>query len=82
MSPGARRLQLYYRNGCHLCEDMLGQLQALDVQVDVVDVDRDPALRARYHALVPVLADGENEICRYFLDQVAVGRWIDSLGAA
>ncbi len=81
VTNAARRLRLYYRHGCHLCEDMLGQLHELGVAVDVVDVDREPELRARYQVLVPVLADGEAEICRYFLDQVALKGWIDSQSA-
>jgi len=60
---------------------MLWPLRGLGVEVDVVDVDRDPVLRARYQAWVAVLADGDAQVCRYFLDQVAVKRWVDSQGA-
>ncbi len=79
MSTGPRRLQLYYRHGCHLCEDMLGQLLGLGADlrfsVDLIDVDGDSGLQARYQVLVPVLTDGDTEICRYFLDEVALRRW-------
>jgi thioredoxin reductase (NADPH) len=74
-----RRLQLYYRHGCHLCEDMLRELlplrEELGIEVEVVDVDADRELQARYDALVPVLADRGRELCRYFLDPAAVRRW-------
>ena len=73
------RLQLYYRHGCHLCEDMLRDLlplrEELGIQVEVVDVDAVRELQVRYDALVPVLADGPRELCRYFLDPAAVRRW-------
>jgi hypothetical protein len=72
----------YSRSYCHLCEDMLAALQAfmarqgLAYTVDVVDVDADPALVARYDELVPVLvaAPGGIELCHYFLDEAALRR--------
>jgi thioredoxin reductase (NADPH) len=41
-------------------------------RLDVIDVDTDPALEARYDELVPVLLLGETEICHYFLDETKV----------
>ncbi len=66
------KLILYSRSWCHLCEDMLAALEALrgefSFEVEVLDVDADPALEAKYDELVPVLeADGQ-ELCHYFLD--------------
>ena len=66
-------LTLYSRTYCHLCDDMLAALEALRgefvFEVDVVDVDTDPALEAQYDELVPVLVDKDGvELCRYFLD--------------
>lgn len=73
---------LYSRSYCHLCEDMLAALQAFMARegqaytVDVVDVDADPALVARYDELVPVLAaePAGTELCHYFLDEGALRR--------
>jgi hypothetical protein len=66
---------LYSRGYCHLCHDMLEALLALRTPlrpftVDVIDVDADPALVARFDELVPVLfADlAQPELCHYFLD--------------
>jgi thiol-disulfide isomerase/thioredoxin len=74
---------LYSRSYCHLCEDMLVALQALapagqPFAVDVVDVDADPALVARFDELVPVLFGrlDEPELCHYFLDEQAVQRFL------
>ena len=74
---------LYSRSWCHLCEDMLAALQALappgrPFEVDVIDVDADPVLEARFNELVPVLYGqlDEPELCHYFLDEAAVRRYI------
>jgi len=46
--------------------------------LDVIDVDAEPALEARYGERVPVLFAGEpasgNELCHYRLDAAAVER--------
>jgi hypothetical protein len=82
MSP-IHRFTLYSRSYCHLCEDMLAALRAfmahegLAFSIDVIDVDANPALVARFDELVPVLM-GEDpdgpELCHYFLDEAALRR--------
>ena len=71
--PGAAHLVLYGRAYCHLCDDMAAALAALQpalrFTLDVVDVDADPALEARYDELVPVLVRDGIEICHHFLDR-------------
>lgn len=71
-------LTLYVRHGCHLCEDMLAVLDSfadeLAFTVTTIDIDRNPALRARYDTLVPVLALEDRQICHYFLDLDALKR--------
>ena len=68
------RLVLYSRRGCHLCEEMLEDLESLcrDVALEVVDVDRDTALVSRYGTRVPVLVADGREICAGRLDRVAL----------
>lgn len=39
------------------------------VEIHVVDVDHHPALESKWGDKVPVLLDGDEEICHYFLDQ-------------
>jgi hypothetical protein len=70
---------LYSRSYCHLCQDMLDALQLLQTPerpftVEVLDVDADAALVARFDELVPVLyADlDQPELCHYFLDAARV----------
>ena len=78
------KFTLYSRSYCHLCEDMLHALQALAPQgqpfeVDVVDVDADPALVERFDEMVPVLFGrlDEPELCHYFLDEAAVREYLE-----
>ncbi len=85
MTPVVARFTLYSRSYCHLCDDMLTALNALrtDAQpftVDVVDVDADPALVARFDELVPVLYGdlAAPELCHYFLDADAVRAYLES----
>jgi len=48
-------------------------LQArLSFDFEVVDVDRHPALEEKWGEKVPVLLDGEVELCHYHLDPGAV----------
>lgn len=78
------RLKLFSRDYCHLCHDMLAALEALRSEpgmahfnIDVVDVDADPALEAKYDELVPVLVDEEGgELCHYFLDVAKVREYL------
>lgn len=70
------RLTLYGRAGCHLCEDMAAGLDALGVDYETVDIDRDPALKARYDWEVPVLTGPAGEVCRHFWNPAAVREYL------
>lgn len=77
---------LYSRSYCHLCDDMLLALRAMEIveplSINVVDVDAAEAtLLAQYDELVPVLVAAREDqpvqqLCHYFLDEVAVRRFI------
>jgi hypothetical protein len=43
-----------------------------DFEIEVVDVDRDPRLEEKWGDKVPVLLDGDRELCHYYLDAAAV----------
>ena len=66
------KLTVLSREYCHLCHEMIAALQKLrgryEFTIEVVDVDRDPQLEEKWGDKVPVLLDGEREICHYFLD--------------
>jgi glutaredoxin len=60
-----RRVTLYTRVGCHLCEEAERVLReeraATPFHLELVDIDRDPELVRRYGVRVPVVAvDGED----------------------
>ena len=68
-------LTVYSRRGCHLCEQLLEELEPLvrgQADLVVTDIDNDSTLRAQYDTAVPVVACEGREICRYHLDRVAV----------
>lgn len=73
-------LTLFVRVGCHLCEDMAEQLHELfepgSFRLEQIDIDEDLALKARYDVDVPVLVHPDGEICRHFLDPLAVKEWL------
>lgn len=70
------RLRLLSRGYCHLCHEMEAALRPLveefGASLEIVDVDEVPDLLARYDEDVPVLLDGETELCRHRLDPAAV----------
>ncbi len=79
------KFTLYSRSYCHLCDDMLDALHAMQddatrFEVAVVDVDADEALVARFDELVPVLFGDldKPELCHYFLDQAAVRAYVSA----
>jgi hypothetical protein len=41
-----------------------------------VDIDADPALKAKYDWEVPLLFDGDTEICRHQLDLPVFQAWL------
>ncbi len=81
------KLTLLVRAYCHLCDEMSNDLTPLlasgNAAVELIDVDSDPALETRWGDKVPVLLDGDRELCRYRLDAAIVLRWLrDTMVAA
>ncbi|MBA4707061.1 glutaredoxin family protein [Aquitalea aquatica] len=78
------KLTLYFREYCSLCHQMLAELQPWQArhgfELDVVDVDADPILEARFNELVPVLMDGEHQICHWHLDIPALAAHLGEIG--
>ena len=72
----SRQLTVYVRDGCHLCEDMLTDLRQyqaeMGFELETVEIDDQVELESRYGTLVPVLVCEGQEICHYFLDEVAL----------
>ncbi|WP_039875383.1 glutaredoxin family protein [Herbaspirillum frisingense] len=75
--PAELQFIIYSRSYCHLCDDLRDALRAAlgaqPAHIEMIDVDADPALVARYDELVPVLMgqarDGQwLQLCHYHLD--------------
>ena len=66
-------LTLMFREYCSLCHHMRAALQPYQAEygfeLQVLDVDEDPELEARYNELVPVLLHEGGEICHWHLDE-------------
>lgn len=72
-STDGRGLVLYVRIDCHLChamhDDLLAWGEKLGFGLEIIDIDSDPWLVEQYDYKVPVLCEGEFEICHHFLDE-------------
>jgi hypothetical protein len=77
------RFSLYSRPGCALCEEMLTDLAALPaargIPIDVIDVDLEPATRARYGHKIPVLLLAGELVCHGRLDPEEVDKTVSFL---
>lgn len=63
---------VFLRDGCHLCEDALADLEELRARepfsVRTVDIERDDRLHARYLERIPVVAVAGEELCDFAVD--------------
>jgi len=50
-----RRVTIYTRVGCHLCEDALELVRGFGINPELVDIDDDPHLREKFDTCVPVV---------------------------
>ena len=78
------QLTVIGREYCHLCGEMIDALQhlkaTLGFDIQVLDVDSDPEMVAKYDELVPVLVHNGIELCRFRLNPDAVRAYIAGLG--
>lgn len=77
-----KKLTLYSRIGCHLCDVMKEQLDTIAARIpftlEVVDIDRDPALKAEYNWDVPVLLVDGKKVAKYRLDEAMLLRRLET----
>jgi thioredoxin reductase (NADPH) len=77
------RLTLISRTYCHLCEEMAMAVAPLldeyGVEMEIVDVDGDPELEARFGEFVPVLLSGNTELSRFRLDMSKVRDYLEEI---
>ena len=63
---------------------MIAGLRAIQArrpfELEIIDVDSDPQLEARYGEWVPVLAAVGAELCHYHLDIAKVNEYLNKIG--
>ena len=68
-----RTLIIYSRKDCCLCHEMRDALKPWQNQynfkVEVIDIALDSELTEQFVARIPLLAEGDKEICEYHLDE-------------
>ena len=76
----ARRLRFYEKRDCGLCAEAYRALTRIrmDVPLEIerVDIEREPELFEKYAVRIPVLAMGERELDVAGLDEAAIVRWM------
>jgi glutaredoxin len=75
-------ITVYSAPGCHLCEEALATLRAMQAELDFdladVDITADDRLHRAYLERIPVvLLDGE-ELCEYFVEEAVVRERLES----
>ena len=72
-------LTLYGRQDCHLCEKMWLAVEPwskrLGFRLVVCKIEGNSELEARYGQRIPVLADGDEEICHFFFNEASLRTW-------
>jgi glutaredoxin len=78
---GARELTLYTRPGCHLCDEAKEKIAPLaeryGARLREVNIDEDPALRARHNEEVPVLFLGSRKVAKFKVDPEQLRRQLE-----
>ena len=80
-----RKLILYAKPGCHLCEDARAAVAAVrdefEFELQEIDISLDPRLFRRYGERIPVLdVDGE-EALELGFDAPALRKWLGRVDA-
>lgn len=69
-------LTLMFRSYCSLCHQMQNALNLLqfelDFELEIIEIDDDPELEKKYNELVPVLLHQQNQLCHWYLDEMAL----------
>jgi glutaredoxin len=71
-----RRITLYGRPGCHLCDEAREVLDRVGEPYDVVDIESDEDLLRRYLERIPVVAVDGEERFEFFVDEDQLRRWL------
>jgi glutaredoxin len=64
-----KRLTLYSRPGCHLCDDAREILDRLGEPYDEVNIEDDDELHRRYLERIPVVAVDGSDAFEFFVEE-------------
>ena len=70
-----REVIVYSRRGCHLCEQLIDEVEPLlrgRASLVVRDIDTDPSWVEAYGLDIPIVYIGAQEICRHQLNRAAL----------
>ncbi len=67
-----RRITLYGRPGCHLCDDARAVLDRIGEPYDEVNIEDDDELHRRYLERIPVVTLDGDELFDFFVDEAAL----------
>jgi glutaredoxin len=67
--PHVRRVTLYGRPGCHLCDEAREVLERMGVPFESVNIETDDELHRRYLERIPVVVVDGEELFEYFVDE-------------
>ena len=77
------RVTVFSRPGCHLCEDAIAVVErvraALDFELEIIDIESDDTLLARYLERIPVVAVDGQERFEFFVAETDLARCIANL---
>jgi glutaredoxin len=71
-------VRLYTRAGCHLCEAVAADLEALGQPFEAVDIDADAGLKRRYGWLVPVVVIARRWVLVTRIDRGLLARVLEA----
>ena len=77
-----RRLVIYSKPGCHLCDEMKSTVQGFvrgraDVSVDEIDISTDAELTRLYGIEIPVLLIDGRKAAKYRITEDRLSRLLD-----
>ena len=85
MSETLPVVRLLSRNDCHLCDVAKGRIRAagrrVPFRLEIVDVDSDPELAARYTERVPVVQVNGEELFSFRVNERVLVRKLKSLSS-
>ena len=76
----ATTIRVYSRPGCHLCEELLDELQSMvrdQIAIEVVNIDDRAAWSETYGSRIPVVECDGKFVCQYTLDRNRIAAILD-----